>query len=95
MNQCVKCGKPIQTTATTGRPPDYCSASCRRAAEYEVRRVNRRIEMLEERLAWEKLTNENTRDASGRKRAERVDSLNGLIAEAEGRLKRLLSAKGD
>lgn len=51
--------------------------------------------MLEERLAWEKLTNENTRDASGRKRAERVDSLNGLIAEAEGRLKRLLSAKGD
>ena len=62
MNQCVKCGKSIETTATTGRPPDYCSTACRRAAEYEI---NRRIEVLEERLAWERLSAENSRDASG------------------------------
>ena len=31
-----------------GRPPNYCSVGCRRAAEYEVRRMSRRLERLED-----------------------------------------------
>ncbi len=35
---CVVCGKPLLQPAT-GRPRSYCGQTCRRVAEYELRRV--------------------------------------------------------
>lgn len=32
-----RCGEPL-TAPDTGRPPTYCSTTCRRSAEYELRR---------------------------------------------------------
>lgn len=46
--QCRYCTLPV-TKPRTGRPPDYCSVGCRRAAEYDVRRASRRLESLESR----------------------------------------------
>jgi hypothetical protein len=43
---CLKCNAPLER-AETGRPPTYCSPACRRAAEFELRRLQRRIERLE------------------------------------------------
>ena len=43
---CLKCRKPLKPTGV-GRPPSYCSTGCRRAAEYELRRIQRHLERLE------------------------------------------------
>ena len=43
---CLKCRAPLTPTAA-GRPPSYCSTGCRRAAEYELRRIQRHLERLE------------------------------------------------
>jgi hypothetical protein len=52
MQLCLKCRRPLpERQGTTGRPPAYCSVSCRRAAEFEIGRVNRLIENLEETLS--------------------------------------------
>lgn len=39
-------GRPL-TRPATGRPPVYCSVACRRVAEAELRRIDRRIASLE------------------------------------------------
>jgi hypothetical protein len=44
--RCVKCERPLKPTGG-GRPPTYCSTGCRRAAEYELRRIQRHLERLE------------------------------------------------
>jgi hypothetical protein len=44
--RCVKCGSPLQAPAT-GRPPTYCGETCREAAAYEIKRLNPRLESLE------------------------------------------------
>jgi hypothetical protein len=43
---CIRCAAPV-TKPATGRPPTYCSTTCRRAAEFELRRCERRLERLE------------------------------------------------
>ncbi|MFI0377042.1 MAG: hypothetical protein ACH255_11905 [Candidatus Thiodiazotropha sp.] len=47
---CLICEKPIEY-AGQGRPPAYCGKLCRRAAEYEIRRIQRRLTKLETRLS--------------------------------------------
>ncbi len=47
---CVKCGSDLKIPKT-GRKPRYCGPACRRAAEYELRRVQRTLENLE---SWER-----------------------------------------
>jgi hypothetical protein len=44
--KCAKCGGEL-VQQETGRPSRYCSKACRRAAEYELRRIQRRLEDLE------------------------------------------------
>jgi hypothetical protein len=44
---CLKCGVALSEEPTGGRPPSYCSAACRRAAEFELRRLQRAIESAE------------------------------------------------
>ena len=41
--QCVKCGSDLKVPKT-GRRPRYCGSGCRRAAEYELRRLQTAIE---------------------------------------------------
>jgi hypothetical protein len=43
---CVKCGTDLEQPAT-GRPKIYCSVGCRRAAEFEIRRISKAIEATE------------------------------------------------
>jgi hypothetical protein len=43
---CVKCGADVDQPAT-GRPRIYRGVGCRRAAEHEIRRLNRAIEATE------------------------------------------------
>jgi hypothetical protein len=43
---CRKCGGRL-VIPSTGRPPTYCSIACRRSAEFEIRRISRRLEGLE------------------------------------------------
>lgn len=42
---CRKCGQslPARTPSTIGRPLDYCSTGCRRAAEHELRRLDTQL----------------------------------------------------
>ncbi len=47
---CRICGGPLPV-GTTGRPRTYCGTPCRRSAELEIRRLDRRLGDLEERLA--------------------------------------------
>ncbi len=43
---CVKCGLPLSQPAK-GRPRIYCGPSCRRAAEFELRRVQNALVVAE------------------------------------------------
>jgi len=45
-NPCRYCGLPV-SKPRTGRPATYCSTGCRRAAEYDIRRLSRRLEFVE------------------------------------------------
>lgn len=46
MTRCPIDGRAL-TRPATGRPPTYCSVACRRVAEAELRRIDRRIAGLE------------------------------------------------
>jgi hypothetical protein len=49
---CIQCGSEIESKPNArGRPQRYCSTSCRRTAEFEIRRVNGLLGRLEERLS--------------------------------------------
>lgn len=48
MSDCLICHRPIEPKEGPGRPNVYCSPACRRTAEHEVRRLDRRLERLEE-----------------------------------------------
>ena len=48
-SNCVKCGAPLRRLAAGGRPAKFCSIACRRAAEYELRRIQTGLERIEER----------------------------------------------
>ena len=49
---CQKCGNKLREPDGPGRPRKFCSKACRRAGEYEVTRINRRIGALEEKLSY-------------------------------------------
>lgn len=81
---CQKCGTPIAQHAGRGRPSSYCSTACRRAAEHEVRRLDKHIAMLEARIIH---SNTGGLSLSGEK-----DSVHAEIERLELRLRELLGA---
>jgi len=83
---CVKCGKEIEGQTTTGRPKDYCSTGCRRAAEYEKNRINSRMGKLEDLLSSARL-------GCGFDPASDVEKLKAEIAIYEERLRVLLNTE--
>ena len=44
------CGQPLEEKSGAGRPATYCSTSCRRAAEFEIRRLDKLLARLEDSL---------------------------------------------
>ena len=66
MSACVICQIPIETKAKTGRQKQYCSEPCRRMAEREVKRIEKRIGELEEDLMRFRCFSPNTMLAAGR-----------------------------
>lgn len=88
---CIKCGQPLPGETTTGRPRVYCSTVCRRAAELEIKRINRRLETLEERLSDLLLHGDmGLKDLTGRNHREQMTALKAEIARQEERLRALL-----
>jgi hypothetical protein len=79
---CLKCGAPLERP-DVGRPPAYCSPACRRAAEFELRRLQRRIERLEEYAS-----NLRLQGGGERRQLQRVQQ---ELDRAEGRLRELLA----
>ena len=45
---CLMCDTPLDQPAT-GRPRTYCGVACRRAAEYELRRIQSLLRLAEKR----------------------------------------------
>ena len=87
---CVKCGAGVEQPAT-GRPASYCSAGCRRSAAIEIKRLNRRIEKLEERLEDHRgAPDDGPPDFDGNKPPARRALLAEGMKEAEERLRALL-----
>lgn len=90
----MKCGRP-RTAPKTGRPPTYCGDGCRRAAEYELRRIQRHLERLEaerRELQRSRVTPEHFqwRDPCNRTPEEARGDVDREIAELEGRLRALV-----
>ena len=85
---CVKCNRPLQRQAT-GRPASYCSTACRRAAEFEVRRLAAAIERLEGEASHVRLY--------GRRSCFWIsgDAREAEIRRAEERLRELMAAGAD
>ncbi len=94
MADCLKCGAPLPEPPATGRPPVYCGPGCRRAVEYEVRRITRRLERdedelqrLDRRLAG-RLTPQQTKTIAGD-----MEVVRRHLAEDEARLAALLGGE--
>lgn len=89
---CAKCGSPMQRPEGAGRPPTYCSETCRRLIEYEIRRIDRRLAKYEDQLR-EEHADRNAPDAwidnLGRTRTQRLSDLRKWIREDEQRLAHL------
>ena len=45
--KCSKCCRVFRRPRGSGRAPLYCSTGCRRAAEFELRRLQNRLEAAE------------------------------------------------
>lgn len=83
---CRVCGAGIEPKTTGGRPPTFCSVAFRRVAEFEIRRINRTLERLEDRALW---LRDPHNPGLGDKAVEAA-FVAGEIASATGRLRKLL-----
>jgi hypothetical protein len=89
MENCLKCGAPLEASNGKGRPKAYCSTACRRAAEMEIKRADQRLGALENDAQNYRLG--RMMDLSGSD-AKQVDA---EIKRLEARLKLLLSGDAD
>jgi hypothetical protein len=92
--RCVKCETPLEAPAT-GRPPMYCGEACRETAAYEIKRLNRRIEALENKAsrAREEIAVEHPDPFKPEGyRDKRLFFFQEEIAACEARLRELLAA---
>jgi hypothetical protein len=86
---CVKCGAELGSHQGMGRPPKYCQGTgCKRAAEYERRRIDRALEDLEGRERF--LRKSLNDDIGSRKHKEaEISWYREEIARLESRLLKL------
>ncbi|MGH8592342.1 MAG: hypothetical protein ACREX9_21850 [Gammaproteobacteria bacterium] len=92
---CKSCGVSLPVNRT-GWPSDYCSTGCRRAAEFEIRRVNRRLESLETSLSSMRINpdDELMSMIAGRTRTERVAAVEAELTTLKARFRELLDDGG-
>ncbi len=92
---CPKCGKSIERRPGRGRPSVYCSAVCRSAAAYEVKRVQRLLGSLEFEASHVRrelaLEGPEHPDVYWNYRRRRLGAIAAEIAKAEARLSLLVS----
>jgi hypothetical protein len=86
--ECIKCGTALDDAPRPGRPARYCSKACRRAAEFEVRRLTAAIEALEQDARRVRIGAHGTPAA----RHERLGRITAETTAAEERLRALLAA---
>lgn len=93
---CAHCGTKLPAPAKTGRPRTFCGEPCKRAAGYEVTRINRRLEKLEQELSDERISTTHSdcaqySDCYGRLPAQRIDAYELEISRTRTRLLELLT----
>ncbi len=92
---CLRCTAALPEGASTGRPARYCSDTCKRLVEYEVRRLDRRIAgyelELREELADRAPAADAWVDTLSRTRAQRIGDLRKWIKTDTERLHQLLA----
>ncbi len=88
--KCLKCRRAVEQLPT-GRPRSYCSTACRRTAEFEIRRLVRRIERLDTDLEHLRgVRDDGIPDVYGHSPKKRRALLAQGIKAAEARLRALL-----
>ena len=87
---CLKCSSPLEPRAGAGRPAIYCGEPCRRLAEYEIRRLDRRIAGYEQELRGLRYDGPGFDDSE---RLKRMRALRRWIAADEARLRLLLGGQ--
>jgi hypothetical protein len=92
---CLMCGAPLEQP-TTGHPRVYCGTTCRRAAEYALRRVQSLLLVAEktELAARAALELEDFADER-RERRKVARWWAGEVARLQGRLRELLGAQDE
>ena len=87
---CIKCGTALPEPR--GNRRRYCDPACRRSAEDENKRLNRRIEVMERDLDRLIAAGDcGLRNCFGQTHAESLAGANRAIQLAEQRLKLLLT----
>lgn len=94
MKACAICSKPVESNAKTGRPKDYCSVVCRRMAEREILRIEKRIGELEHDLMGCRRFPANTMLGEGRA-GEVIIRIEAELKRQNDRFRLLLTASGD
>jgi hypothetical protein len=97
MNNCKKCGAPLQIPPT-GRRPEYCGQGCRRLSEFEIRRLSRELDRLETQrinLAQPGIRSSRLRDIYGRSSEKQLTDTVHSIETVESRLRVLLGAESE
>jgi len=85
---CLICKKPIEQK-NTGRPKEYCSTGCRRMAEREILRIEKRVSDLEKRLMELRTVKAGSRLASGTVEEE-IELFENELSNQNKRFKTLL-----
>ena len=88
---CIKCGATLPPSAATGRPRVYCSVACRRAGEFELRRLQKHLEDLEDSEQHIRLYGGASHAAVLNGPAEAMQRLQAERERLEARLRELLT----
>lgn len=89
---CARCRATFEREPGPGRLPAYCGLVCRRLAEYEIRRLDRRIAGYEIELRGLKYDGPDDYQDEERERLKRMRALRKWIADDEARLRDLVAA---
>ena len=87
---CLICRRPIPKAAGAGRPSSYCSTTCRREAEFTIRRLQRRLERMENLAAESRIEQATLRQYPLEREKARHTAIVVEISKLEGRLRSLL-----
>lgn len=89
--RCVACSK-LLVPSSTGRPRKFCSDSCRKYVNHQVRIVERRLASLQAELDIVLCSSGTERWFTGETDAERAAALGRRIKHHQQRLRSLLRA---